>query len=73
MTSTERVLEYTKLPQEEEGKPSSDGDYQQWPTDGSIRFSNLSLRYYEGGPLVLKNMSVTIKGKYKVGLIFNLN
>ena len=66
MTSTERVLEYTKLPQEKDNKPTCDRDYQRWPTDGSIRFSNLSLRYYEGGPLVLKNISVTIRGKDKV-------
>ncbi|XP_071953210.1 ATP-binding cassette sub-family C member 4-like [Antedon mediterranea] len=67
MTSTERVLEYTNVKSEaaleSHSKPPSD-----WPKDGSITFEDLSLSYYDGGPLVLKNLNCNIHAKEKVGI-----
>lgn len=40
-----------------------------WSRDGSISFRNVSLRYYPGGPYVLKNLSFDIQGKKKVGIM----
>ena len=40
-----------------------------WPRDGSISFKNVILRYYKGGPQILKNLSFDIQGKKKVGIV----
>ena len=68
MTSAERVMTYTKLESESEywndtvpSKP--------WPRKGNISFRNVSLKYYQGGPKVLKNLDLVIKGNSKVGVV----
>ena len=67
MTSVERVMTYTKLDQEpgyeEERTPPKD-----WPRRGSIVLRNVSLTYYPGGPQVLKNINLSIKGGAKIGV-----
>jgi len=67
MTAVERVITYTELPKEPtydiDKKPPPD-----WPQDGGLRFEDLSLKYYEGGPQVLKNISINIKAREKVGV-----
>ena len=40
-----------------------------WPNDGHVSFKNVTLRYYPGGPQVLKNLSFQIQGKTKVGIV----
>ncbi|CAM5999084.1 unnamed protein product, partial [Sphagnum balticum] len=70
MISVERVLEYSNLNAEsdweskEDFKPST-----LWPTNGKIDFVNYSTIYREGLDPVLKNLSVTIKGGEKVGVV----
>jgi ABC-type multidrug transport system fused ATPase/permease subunit len=39
-----------------------------WPTDGAISIQKLSIRYREGLPLVLNDISLEIKPKEKVGI-----
>ena len=67
MTSVERVMTYTKLDQEpgyeEERTPPKD-----WPRRGSIVLRNVSLTHYPGGPQVLKNINLSIKGGAKIGV-----
>ena len=67
MTSVERVMTYTKLDQEpgyeEERTPPKD-----WPQRGSIVLRDVSLTYYPGGPQVLKNINLSIKGGAKIGV-----
>ena len=67
MTAVERTITYTELPKEPTydipNKPPQD-----WPQEGGIRFEDLSLRYYEGGPQVLKNISININPREKVGV-----
>ena len=68
MTSVERVMTYTKLDREpgyeEERTPPQD-----WPRRGSIVLRNLSLTFYPGGPQVLKNINLSIKGGDKIGVV----
>lgn len=67
MTAVERVITYTELPKE----PTYDIDKKpppNWPQDGGLRFEDLSLKYYEGGPQVLKNISININAREKVGV-----
>ena len=70
MTSVERVLEYTTLPQEDalevdQGtKPN-----ELWPTIGQIEFKDLSVYYNNSSKAVLTIVSCTIQGGEKVGII----
>ena len=40
-----------------------------WPNSGHVSFRNVSLRYYPGGPQVLKNLTFDIEGKLKLGIV----
>ncbi len=67
MVSVERVLGYSRLPQESPlesalGK-APPGD---WPSRGEIRFENLSLKYADEGPLILKSINCHIAAGEKV-------
>jgi len=67
MNSVERVEQYFTVEQEapahiEETKPDS-----KWPKKGGIKFNNLSVAY--GSTKVLKDISVKIKPKQKIGLV----
>ncbi|KAI8430162.1 hypothetical protein MSG28_000538 [Choristoneura fumiferana] len=67
MTSVERVLEYTKLPQEPalrstpENRPLPD-----WPSEGRIDFDNLSLKYSPDGHYVLHRLQFNVQPREKV-------
>ena len=65
MISTERVLGYTRLepeaPLESKSKPLPD-----WPNKGHIELCNVEYRHSSNGPLVLKNISLTIAASEKV-------
>jgi len=67
MTTVERVITYTKLKSEPGYKlqrlPPDD-----WPHEGNIRFQDVSLMYYPGGPQVLKKINLSIKGGTKIGV-----
>ncbi|KYB25908.1 hypothetical protein TcasGA2_TC034098 [Tribolium castaneum] len=66
ITSVERVLDYTKIPQEIEGNicpPKS------WPSKGRISFQSVCLKYSPTDPPVLKNVTFTIKPGEKIGII----
>lgn len=71
MTSVERVAEYIKLEpeppletDERDGKRLTD-----WPSSGSIAFSNLSLKYDENSEPILKSLSLSIKSGEKIGIV----
>ncbi|KAF6036488.1 ABCC5 [Bugula neritina] len=69
-TSAERIQSYIdNLKAEapaivEHHRPEKD-----WPTWGAIRFINVDVRYREGLPLVLKNISLDIKPQEKIGIV----
>uniref|UniRef100_A0A8C7LIJ5 Canalicular multispecific organic anion transporter 2-like n=1 Tax=Oncorhynchus kisutch TaxID=8019 RepID=A0A8C7LIJ5_ONCKI len=69
IVAVERVKEYsetkTEAPWEvEDKKPSPD-----WPSEGNVEFSDYSVRYREGLELVLKNLTVSVKGGEKIGIV----
>ncbi|KAI8430159.1 hypothetical protein MSG28_000538 [Choristoneura fumiferana] len=70
MTSVERVLEYTKLPQEPalrstpENRPLPD-----WPSEGRIDFDNLSLKYSPDGHYVLHRLQFNVQPREKIGIV----
>lgn len=73
MSSVERANYYSKdLPQEapailnpSEGVEVPEG----WPAQGNIEVEDVQMRYREGLDLVLKGVSVSIKGGEKVGVV----
>nr|XP_034841109.1 multidrug resistance-associated protein 4-like [Maniola hyperantus] len=69
MTSVERVLEYSVLPAEENMETAKILPPENWPSDGQMQFENVSLKYAEEDPPVLKNLTFTIKSGWKVGIV----
>ena len=67
MTSVERVMTYTKLDREP-GYEEERTSLEDWPQRGSIVLRNVSLTHYPGGPQVLKNINLSIKGGAKIGV-----
>ncbi|EPQ56430.1 multidrug resistance-associated ABC transporter [Gloeophyllum trabeum ATCC 11539] len=67
IVSCERILHYTRLPSEapEEIPDSTPED---WPSKGEIEYRNYSARYRPELDLVLRDISVTIKPKEKIGI-----
>lgn len=67
MTSVERIITYTRL-DSEPGYEVKRLPREDWPNEGSITFRDVSLIYYPGGPQVLKNINLSIKGGEKIGV-----
>ncbi|XP_036142951.1 multidrug resistance-associated protein 4-like isoform X2 [Monomorium pharaonis] len=68
MTSVERILQYTNLPKEEP-VTSDNPPPTTWPPTGQLCLKNVSMKYNEDDPPVLKNLNVTIEPGWKVGVV----
>lgn len=68
MTSVERVMAITKL-EPEMGYDTPTEKPKQWPSNGDIKFTELSLTYYPEGPAALKKIIMYIEGHSKVGVV----
>ncbi|XP_036142952.1 multidrug resistance-associated protein 4-like [Monomorium pharaonis] len=68
MISVERILQYTNLPKEEP-VTSDNSPPTTWPPTGQLCLKNVSMKYNEDDPPVLKNLNVTIKSGWKVGVV----
>ncbi|XP_012946646.1 multidrug resistance-associated protein 1 [Aplysia californica] len=69
VVSVERIVEYSKLPQEPAWKnPSKELD-DDWPRRGDIVFHTYSTRYRPDLDLVLKNVSCHIEDGEKIGIV----
>ncbi|KAJ6660365.1 hypothetical protein lerEdw1_017788 [Lerista edwardsae] len=69
IVAVERVKEYAETETEapwiiEDNRPSED-----WPTQGEVQFVNYSVRYRKGLDLVLKDISLNVKGGEKIGIV----
>lgn len=71
MTSVERVLQYTKLENEEDLNPNEKKvPGSSWPHSGKITFKNTSLWYSKNERPVLKNLNISIEAGEKVTTSF---
>lgn len=68
LTSLERVLELTKVPQEPAWRLSEDDTRPGWPLSGAIELIGTSLRYGATLPLALRGVSLSIASGERVGL-----
>ncbi|XP_017579160.1 canalicular multispecific organic anion transporter 2 isoform X1 [Pygocentrus nattereri] len=69
IVAVERVKEYSETPPEapwevEDKKPPGD-----WPSEGNVEFVDYSVRYRAGLDLVLRNISLKVKGGEKIGIV----
>ncbi|KNA18661.1 hypothetical protein SOVF_068740 [Spinacia oleracea] len=69
MVSVERIKQFIKVPSEaaweiKDSKPSPN-----WPTHGNIELNNLQVRYRSNTPLVLKGITLGIRGGEKIGVV----
>ncbi|KZP33097.1 P-loop containing nucleoside triphosphate hydrolase protein [Athelia psychrophila] len=72
MNSVERVVEYSRDGGLKQEKPHEIEDTKLpsvWPEHGAIEFKNIILSYRPGLPIVLKGVSVDIKGGEKIGVV----
>lgn len=69
MTSVERIQQYYRLKPEAPEEVPKNKPHADWPTQGSIEFSKASFAYYDGGPNVLKSLTIKIHPKEKIGLV----
>lgn len=69
MTSVERILEYKALDSEGQLELGNGKLSPSWPRYGQIRFSNVSFTYGGCENRVLKDLSFTIEGGEKVGIV----
>jgi ABC-type multidrug transport system fused ATPase/permease subunit len=60
MTSSQRIIEYTKLESEDLLVKPLDAKLQDWPPRGEIIFENTSMRYREGMDPSMNQLSCTI-------------
>lgn len=68
MNAVERVLTYVSLPGEapsvtDKEPPAS------WPANGALSFLDVDMRYRDGLPLVLKQVSFEIEAGEKIGIV----
>ena len=70
MNAVERLSYYfTALPQEPPAIVLETTPKDNWPSEGTIKFDNVSMRYAPDLPLVLHNLSFTINPHEKVGVV----
>ncbi|XP_060851718.1 ATP-binding cassette sub-family C member 4-like isoform X2 [Rhopalosiphum padi] len=70
MTSVERVLEYTNIPQESSIELCADKKPPlKWPSNGQITFINFKLRYEPNSSCVINNLNLNIESMQKIGIV----
>lgn len=71
MTSVERVAEYIDLKPEPplETVENDSSSLVDWPSSGSIEFSNLSLKYDDNSDAILKSLNMSIASGEKIGIV----
>ena len=68
----DRIQNFSKIPpeyQEDEWKKPTDPWKGQWPSTGTIKAKNLSLRYNPTTPLIIENASFSIQSGAKVAVV----
>ncbi|XP_067675325.1 multidrug resistance-associated protein 1-like isoform X2 [Haliotis asinina] len=69
LISMKKINEYTNSPNEAARRKNTDRLPAMWPQKGNLAFKNYSLRYREGLDLVLRDITFTVHGGEKVGVV----
>lgn len=69
IVAVERVKEYADTKQEAAWELPNENVPNTWPENGVVHFKNFDVRYREGLDLVLRNLTFTVNGSEKVGIV----
>ncbi|KAJ8246363.1 hypothetical protein GJAV_G00266900 [Gymnothorax javanicus] len=69
IVAVERVKEYSETQTEAPWEIEHSKPPPEWPAVGKVEFHDYSVRYREGLDLVLKNLSLSVKGGEKIGIV----
>ncbi|XP_078097039.1 multidrug resistance-associated protein 1 isoform X2 [Mustelus asterias] len=69
IVAVERVQEYSSTPKEARWIIRDNRPSKTWPSEGKIEFVNYGLRYREDLDLALKDITVSINGGEKIGIV----
>ncbi|XP_048873065.1 cystic fibrosis transmembrane conductance regulator isoform X1 [Brienomyrus brachyistius] len=75
MRSVDRIFKFIDLPSEESPGKNTDlviensHKHKDWPSRGHMEVSNLSAKYTEGGRFILHNLSFSVEGGQRVGVL----
>lgn len=69
MNSCERVSEYLGIDQEAAYHIPDTKPLETWPDVGKIEVNDICIRYADNLPMILKNVSFTVKGNEKVAIV----
>ncbi|ESQ43804.1 hypothetical protein EUTSA_v10005741mg [Eutrema salsugineum] len=69
MVSVERIKQFTDIPAEAKWEIKENRPPPTWPYKGNIRLEDVKVRYRPNTPLVLKGLTIDIKGGEKVGVV----
>ncbi|EOA26457.1 hypothetical protein CARUB_v10022504mg [Capsella rubella] len=69
MVSVERIKQFTDIPSESEWESKENLPPSNWPFLGNVHLQDLKVRYRPNTPLVLKGITLDIKGGEKVGVV----
>lgn len=69
MVSVERIKQFTNIPSEAAWQINDRLPPPNWPTHGNVELKDLQVRYRPNSPLVLKGITLNIRGKEKIGVV----
>ncbi|KAM6898542.1 ATP-binding cassette sub-family C member 3 [Lycodopsis pacificus] len=69
IVAVERVKEYSETKMEAPWEVEDKKPPPEWPMEGNVEFHDYSVRYREGLDLVLKNLTLSVKGGEKIGIV----
>lgn len=69
MVSVERIKQFTDIPSEAAWQIKDRLPPSNWPTHGNVELKDLQVRYRPNTPLVLKGITLSIRGKEKIGVV----
>lgn len=69
IVAVERIKEYAETKQEADWENPNVNVPKDWPEQGKVQFKNFEVRYREGLDLVLRNLTFTVNGSEKVGIV----
>ncbi|KAF5820377.1 putative ABC-type xenobiotic transporter [Helianthus annuus] len=69
MVSVERIKQFTNIPSEAEWVKKNNTPPSKWPSHGNVELKDLQVRYRPNTPLVIKGITLSIKGGEKIGVV----
>lgn len=71
MSSVERLVQFSgdQVPQEKPHEIPENKPPKEWPSPGAIEFNDVQMRYRKEMPLVLKGLTLSVKGGEKIGIV----